>query len=660
MYNYTKKTNKNTLEKTKKCTSDHEKAKQLAKFLGKYKRSGNSYQCLCPAHSEDDPSLSVTLGENGKVLLNCFAGCRYEDILTAIKDKGYTDITDITGAPKSFVQSSVKPVTSAVTSVGINSNNEGVKLQDNDENKALKLWNDSVDISDTSAETYLENRGIDTSFIKDLDNDVLRYNPSLYYDKKTRIIPGLVAKITDKDGEFMAIHRIFLTSAGKKFNLKSSKKSLGPLKGGTVQLTPFKKKMIICEGIEDALILMQCCTDYGVCCFLGSNVPELPDFVEEVIIAADDDIAGQKHARKIKKILQEADKAVGICFPLEGKDFNEYYLKDRDVFKINDLIEKTICEVSNYIAKKTPASIAFKYPSQEQEFFIEGLLPVGGVSILAGHPKVGKSWMALDFAISIAKQTNILGDLKTKKAGVFLCSFEDSRARLEKRYHKQSNETPPDGFFIKTQNKPFDQGGLEEIKKELESSPEIKLLILDPFEKIRPQEQQGKNVYRVDYKDIGLLKDFAAEHEITILLVHHLRKNATGNSVTDLNGSAGLSGAVDTILVLTKDDVTHEHTLKVTGKDVEEQELELEFNSDTGLFYRAQKIELEDTTLKSKILNFMGKEEKEYSPQDIYLGLGKKTNSEKTMIRKQLNKLVENKKIIKKSTGVYAIRPSQL
>lgn len=523
--------------------------------------------------------------------------------------------------------------------------------------KALVIWNESQKIWGGPAEAYLRKRGVDTSTLKEYDNEVLRYHPSLYYSESHKNVPCLVAKVTNKNDEFIGIHRIYLTLEGGKFNQKPSKKSLGDIKGGGVQLTPIGPKMILCQGLEDGLILMQCCPDYGVWCFLGGNTSiALPEHVQEVVVAADSDAAGQKHARKIRRLLQADDRAVGICFPPEEKDFNELYLKDYDTSKIHSLIENTILEVSSYIAKKTAASVAFKHEALETEFLIERILPFGGVCILAGHPKVGKSWLALNFAVGIQLSEEVFGELQTKQVGVFLCSLEDNRQRLKSRYLKVSGgRLTPNGLFVKTLSKPLDQDGLEELKKELESSPEIKLLILDPFEKVRPQEQKGQNIYRADYKDIGLLKELAEEYEITVLLVHHLRKNASGSSVFDLNGSMGLSGAVDTIMILSKDDATGSFIFSVMGKDVEEQEFNLEFDSYTGRFSIAQKIEAIDTSLQTQILNFLRVSGKECTPKEISIGLDKNSESEKTMVRQQLKSLLEKQKVTQPRQGCYVI-----
>lgn len=49
----------------------------------KQKRSG-SWQACCPAHSDSDPSLSIDIGKDGRLLLHCWAGCANLDIITAV------------------------------------------------------------------------------------------------------------------------------------------------------------------------------------------------------------------------------------------------------------------------------------------------------------------------------------------------------------------------------------------------------------------------------------------------------------------------------------------------------------------------------------------------------------------------------------------------
>ena len=55
----------------------------LAQLKG-VKRVGENYLAICPAHNDRVPSLSITEKE-GKLLMKCFAGCSFEDIMAKLK-----------------------------------------------------------------------------------------------------------------------------------------------------------------------------------------------------------------------------------------------------------------------------------------------------------------------------------------------------------------------------------------------------------------------------------------------------------------------------------------------------------------------------------------------------------------------------------------------
>jgi hypothetical protein len=52
--------------------------------LAKVKKSGKGYTACCPAHTDKGPSLSVREGDDGRVLLHCFAGCATADVVAAL------------------------------------------------------------------------------------------------------------------------------------------------------------------------------------------------------------------------------------------------------------------------------------------------------------------------------------------------------------------------------------------------------------------------------------------------------------------------------------------------------------------------------------------------------------------------------------------------
>ncbi|WP_337669868.1 AAA family ATPase [Ruminococcus bicirculans (ex Wegman et al. 2014)] len=82
------------------------------------------------------------------------------------------------------------------------------------------------------------------------------------------------------------------------------------------------------------------------------------------------------------------------------------------------------------------------------EFVIDGLI-AQGLYILAGAPKVGKSWLALDMCLSIAKGEKILGLKTSQGTALYLC-LEDSYARIQNRLYEPSAPKSKDNIFLAT------------------------------------------------------------------------------------------------------------------------------------------------------------------------------------------------------------------
>jgi len=51
-------------------------------------RSGTGWMACCPAHNDRSPSLSISEGEGGKLLVKCFAGCKQEAVIDALRSCG--------------------------------------------------------------------------------------------------------------------------------------------------------------------------------------------------------------------------------------------------------------------------------------------------------------------------------------------------------------------------------------------------------------------------------------------------------------------------------------------------------------------------------------------------------------------------------------------
>lgn len=214
-------------------------------------------------------------------------------------------------------------------------------------------------------------------------------------------------------------------------------------------------------------------------------------------------------------------------------------------------------------------------------FLVEKILPVGLV-ITASPPKYGKSWLALDVCISVATGTKFLG-FKTNRAGVLYLALEDSNNRLQDRMKKVLNgRIAPPEFAMSIHAADLGHGLLAQLEQFLAQNPQTRLIVIDTFAKIRADMKRGESAYTADYREAGQLKAFADAHKICIMLIHHTKKMRDISDVfANINGTQGLTGAADTMIVMNKENRDDENTkLSITGRDVEMQEYQMNFNKE--------------------------------------------------------------------------------
>ena len=197
-----------------------------------------------------------------------------------------------------------------------------------------------------------------------------------------------------------------------------------------------------------------------------------------------------------------------------------------------------------------------------------------GLSVIASQPKIGKSWLSLDLAICVATGQDFLGN-KTEQGDCLYLALEDSYHRLKSRLNLiLGDKKAPDNLFVATLSNSLENGLLEQLNEFIISYPNTKLIIIDTLQKVRGNMKFNESAYSNDYKEVGKLKAFADQHNISILLVHHLRKAKDKDDVfNQISGTNGIAGAADTMIVLSKVNRSTEETMiSITGRDVEYSE----------------------------------------------------------------------------------------
>ena len=213
-------------------------------------------------------------------------------------------------------------------------------------------------------------------------------------------------------------------------------------------------------------------------------------------------------------------------------------------------------------------------------FCIDSLLPQG-VSLLCGAPKIGKSWLVLDWCVRIAKGEEVWNFKTAKGTTLYLC-LEDNLSRIQQRLNEITDEVPNNVFFA-TSSCSLSDGLAEQIESFVAEHKDTVLVVIDTFLMIRSKNKD--TTYANDYQEIEKLKRLADKLKISLLLVHHLRKQGDNDPLNKISGTTGISGAVDTTFILDKSKRSQNNaTMICTGRDIEYRELELNFSKDNHIW----------------------------------------------------------------------------
>jgi hypothetical protein len=300
--------------------------------------------------------------------------------------------------------------------------------------------------------------------------------------------------------------------------------------------------------------------------------------------------------------------------------------------------------------------MARHYP--EPNWIIPGILSEG-LNLLAGAPKQGKSMLALNLALTIAGGGSSLGNQPVSASDVLYLSLEDKQRRIKDRGLKMMPVIVPDlqeeagrRLTITTDWPRQDQKGLQLIDLWMAKVQRPGLVIIDVWNRFAPQQQPRANAYSQDAEAMGEVKRFVEKRGITALIIHHTRKpglKEPDDFVQEVSGTMGLSGTADGILVLVRSRQDKQAVLNVTGRDVSEQELILEFDgtSLTWKSLRTSGAHLEGK-VQTKVINYLRAlaGEGAYCP-DIAIALGEKPDS----VRKALGRLLVDRIVRKKGNS---------
>lgn len=543
-----------------------------------------NFKCLNPMHNDDNPSMGYDKNSNRAHCFGC--GASYDifdlvEIYFGIKDKGeqFKKVQEIYGGGSSATKKSAKTI----------------QKNENKVEKASKKQeiHDYIEacIKNAKKTDFFKTRGI-------TDESVVRFGLGYDVERKAIMIPY---------NKTYTYYQTRCIEKKKFFKPKSEDAGAEPLYNAEALKLKDKTPIFVVESPLCAISIMQCggmaistCGTSGINKVITVVKKKAPK--GSLILCLDNDEPGQRASLELSDKLKELKiKFITYNIADDCKDPNE--LLQQNPQKLQKNIQNAIKE-----AKKLTFSDYDTFTAKELQemdlppvqWVVKDVLP-HGLAILAAPSKAGKSWMMFQLCLAVSQGQTFLNK-ETIQSGCWYLALEDSKPRMKDRMLKQNGSLDlPENLVLSLKAPTLDNGLLEHMEMQLDATPDVKLIIIDTLIKIRGKADRNAGVYSNDYREMGILKNFAEKKGICILLVHHLRKMSDDDTFNRISGSTGIMGSCDTIFTISKKKRGDEEAIfSMTGRDIIEEELTITYDKTTHKWTKVANAEERETQRKKQ------------------------------------------------------------
>lgn len=199
-----------------------------------------------------------------------------------------------------------------------------------------------------------------------------------------------------------------------------------------------------------------------------------------------------------------------------------------------------------------------------------------GLTILAGKPKKGKSYLALDMSLSIAVGREAFRKFVTEQARVLYVSLEDGERRVQRRLlQMQPNLATPDGLAFLYEFPRLGEGALEALAHYAQT---FQVIIIDVIGRILPPQTAARkslSEYQELTDTLGPIQLLAQTNRMAIILIDHVRKASADDAGDTIMGSQGKFGVADHALLYSRKGEEKDGVLNILSRDLEEEKIVL-------------------------------------------------------------------------------------
>ncbi len=333
--------------------------------------------------------------------------------------------------------------------------------------------------------------------------------------------------------------------------------------------------------------------------------------------------------------------------------------------ELNEGIEK-IATASVKLLKLITAKELQEMDIPEPQWVVRGIIPTG-LTLLAGKPKSGKSYLMINLAAQLAVGGKVFGVVETEPTEILYLGLEDPVSRIKQRMEEVlgPDKLWPDNLHFASSGQwpKLHKGGKERLQQWMQEHPDTKLVIIDTLQKVRRPSKAKGNVYTEDYQAMEPFQGLASKHNIGVIVVHHTKKGKEQEVFDEISGSTGLTGATDTNIVFRKVPGPEQNTrhLHYQGREMGQGMLELAFENHR---FRLDKVPETEGHIKwvspqreliLYLLETLGLQTEDpphcqVSRTDLIAALGENVGSGVDVI---LSSMVENGEILRPRRGFY-------
>ena len=284
----------------------------------------------------------------------------------------------------------------------------------------------------------------------------------------------------------------------------------------------------------------------------------------------------------------------GHCSDLTWNDFKKHYQDKegpateapKEPEKVRTTTEKGIVKAK----KKPPKLVSISgYDLAKKKlppiyYAVDGLIPEG-LTILAAPPKSGKSWMVLDMCLKVAAGEDFLG-FKTHTSDVLYLALEDGDNFEQERLSIQvpdSEQLPKNFHFVFNDVVPVDEGFIDQIEELASNFENPKLFVIDTLKFVKGTKSKQEGTYDFEYRIANTIKKWAeSRHAAAVIVTHTTQLVHPDDALANVNGTNGLVGAADSVLVIAKEKRTAvDAVLAIDGRRVRQAEHSIRMNWNT-------------------------------------------------------------------------------